>query len=492
MTTQGVAPRSWRVASDILWTTATTLAVMMAMLLVNGWLSRRGIADPFGTVNLAKRVAGVLVPIVMLGTSVGLVKMIAETSDAVVRARLRLAADAAVLLLLAAGCGVIVIASEPIARLSGLGSTDLLWATWLYVAAMALNGLSYAFARAVRDQSRANWINLGANAALPMLAILVAPDDAGGAWILGLMSAPAVFLHGIELTVVAVRDVRLLRGSMRTVGATGSQLISYSVPRCATALASAGMFAIGPLLAARSGASGAVPALLAALVLVQAVSAALQAVGVVTLPHAASLLPEGGVQELHSLTHRLVIAGFVVSAIGVPAAVFGAEDLLSLWLGSELASSAWIGRTVLLAVPAIVMHTLLRGILDAAVNYPWNTVAAVAGLGATAIVSVPWAHVEIQQIAAAFAAGVWVQGGITLLVVRRHFGLRITSRAAGVLIGVTIVVSVLSLLSGLLDTTPFARLLVLGIVALISGAWLVWPQSPMARAVWLDERRPCD
>ncbi|TLM65725.1 MAG: hypothetical protein FDZ70_10875, partial [Actinobacteria bacterium] len=246
------SPHTAGMGRDLVWTTLTTVAVLLGNVVIASLLAHRGAADVFGPFNLVKRISAGLLPFLTLGLTVGVVRSIAAAAGERERDAHRAAAVALSLgTTLAAGLVCLLTPGPVSSLLLGVRDPALLLALWLYSLSLVVNGLAYSFYRAELQQGRANVINIS-QTLLPLAVLALAPASWSAVRLLDLAAALVIAWSGGAMLLRVLAGAGAL-ARPRELVASGRAMLAYSLPRVPGGVALGFMLAIGPTAANRAG-----------------------------------------------------------------------------------------------------------------------------------------------------------------------------------------------------------------------------------------------
>lgn len=480
-------------SKDIVWTTVTSVAVLVGNAVLASILARRGASEMFEPYNVAKRVAASVMPLVSLGLTVGVVKYVAAQRSESAKRGVVLASLLVIVPVVLLSTALVASSPAVAARvLIGSGDVLLMWAVWLYSIALTVNTMVYAYYRAELRQSRANWANFIAMVAIPLIVVFVVPASYDAAAMVVTMSVCILAVNGAQ---IAVRAVRALTdaGARTEARRVMRELMTYSLPRIPAGLTTSLILLVGPWMARRGGDTESSAYLLAGLAVAQMVAAGLQAFGIVLLPRVSELHARGRGDDLGRVVIRLLYGGLLLSLASTPFLVAGAEALVPVWLGSEFVRAVPVVRIVALAVPGVVIFSLLRSVADGCIVSPVNTYASTAGLLLAIAVSYVAGASHPEGIAAGYTLGQLLMASWLGLVVMRTLRLRVPP---GYLLGVLVVSVALSTASVFIGRAlggagvTLALTVILGTAVLGGAFWLSPREYGFRSTIQSISRRP--
>jgi O-antigen/teichoic acid export membrane protein len=367
--------------ADLITTTAATALVLVANLVLGWLLSHRGGVEVFGAYNLGKRVASAGVPLVTLGLTLSLARLIPTARSEEEKRGMALSALALCVGTLLVTATAVSLAPRALARvLVGTPDALLLWATVLLMAGQMFSAVVFAVYRGRMLQAAASTANIVSAAVLPVIlvATLVPQVDVR---VVMLATGALVWILNIALLASQAWGARLA-GAWDTVHA----LMAFGAPRIPAGLALGMSAAVPPLIATHADAPRIASFLLAGISLSQMGAASLQALSVTLLPRVSEMHGGGRHSEITRLSARILTVVLVLAAAMVPPLVAAAPSVVRIWLGPEFAPGVGVMRIVMLAIPGVLVYGVISSIADASVRRPVNTYATIGGLVVTGLV----------------------------------------------------------------------------------------------------------
>jgi O-antigen/teichoic acid export membrane protein len=388
--------------------------------------------DGVGELAFGRRVLVFLTPVLLLGMGVGLPRTLGNVYEEPRRVHATTAAGWSFGILVALVAAAVVHANpEALARVF-FGSAQhlhLVEPLVLMILGQQAFLLTFAVLRGRLQIRRANLLQVLHAGMVPVVAVTLVGSN-GAASTLKMIGMATTVLAGLSV-VVLWRSIRF-DFSLQVLRASLATLLRYGLPRVPGDVANAGLYALGPLLAAHAMDLGAAGMLAIGLQLLTVIAAAFSPLGMVLLPRLSRALAGDSDERVRQ---ALPTAVAVVAYAGAFMAVFGAA-FGNTWLGWVLGPEFRIDRYGLallaLAAGANVLVVVLRSWNDAAYFRPVNAVNALLAL---AIQFVSWwvlrrtgAVDAFVAICAAIAISFLVQALLTLAAIAHRFHLGVSPR----------------------------------------------------------------
>lgn len=409
---------------DVLLTIATSVATMVALVLVTRWLAVALSTEEFGAYSLSRRVvtwAGVYASVL----GVTLTRNLAATSDQDRRIAYMLAATIAGVLPVIAVVPLAAVLARPGAALifGDARHAPVLASALGLVAATVLYILAFARHRGQNQMGRANLWQLWGLAAGPAM---VAYGWAGTRdvalinWLTALAMAVAVVPLGFEMLrhgrAPAVR---------RALPTALDETVRYGAPRVPGGLAVGALLAIGPLLTPHFGSLADAGFLVAGQSVLRIVEAGAGAFGIVALPKVTSLRAAGDAAFLRERVEDIIALTVHVGLFLCWAMTLWTPEIVLVWLGRAYSDAIPIVRIQLLAVVPYLGYAILRSVTDALDERPIIARNSGIALALTVVLSVVAgaAGLGVTGLAIAGTIGFSVLGFLTIRFLWRSLGL---------------------------------------------------------------------
>jgi O-antigen/teichoic acid export membrane protein len=413
------------VISGLVVTLGGQVLVALGAVLLYRLIAQRNGTEGFASYSLAKQFVNLLFPVVTVGLVGGLPRSIAlaRSKPDAPGPEAFLAAATAICGLAAGVAALIAVAFPGVAAdvfFGGKATRSLVAAASALLLATTAFYVAYGYFRGQLRLGVANGLQVVGVGLIPP-AILLAGH---GLDIPELVVLMAVGLGVASLGLIAAPLLRGIRGGWGQVKAASRSLLDYGGRRVPGEIAQVGLFALVPVLASHVTSLTNVAYLAAALQVVGILAVALNPIGIVLLP---SIAERWEADAQSTSEHVGVLAGFAAHA-----AIFATSQLLPLagvalvaWLGSNFDGAESLVRVTLLSVGPFVFYLTMRSSLDAVAVRSYNTRSNLAGLLAFVAVAATLLGFDAVSpafaVAWAFAAGVLVQGTLTLVFVRSIF-----------------------------------------------------------------------
>ena len=200
-------------------------------------------------------------------------------------------------------------------------------------------------------------------------------------------------------------------------------LFKYGAPRVPGDFLFAGLFSIGPFLAAYFGNIKQAGFFVIAQYVFRVMESAISAFGKVALPKIASLIVQKKFEFLSAQIERLMVMIFHVGLFVTIHLSFWIREIVLVWLGPEYSECILIMRILIVSVSPYLAYVLLRSVVDAIEVKAVNTMNLFVSLGLSAAVSFVLYYLgfKITGLAVGSAVGFGALGILTgLFLIRRY------------------------------------------------------------------------
>jgi O-antigen/teichoic acid export membrane protein len=427
------APKVASFLSDLGSSLLTQAFVVVGNLATLRLAARAMTPDQVGELALGRRVLVFLIPLLLVGLGVGLPRTLGSLHTD--RRREHATAMAGWLfgiMVALAAAGIILAYPAALARLL-FGSAEqqhLVRPLIVMIIGQQAFMLTFAVFRGRLQIRRANLLQALHAGMIPVASVLLIGRSGAvdTLWTIGASTC----LLAVLSAVVLFKSLQW-NFSWQDYRASLHSLLSYGIPRVPGDLANAGLYALGPLLAAHALDMRAAGMLAIGLQFVTVVAAAFGPLGLVLLPRLSRTLArqgENGVRQ--SLPAAIGAVCYASGFMALFGAAFGNTCLT--WVLSPDFRIVPVGLALLaLAAGGNVVVVVLRSLNDAAYFRPVNAANAGIALGVQAGLWWILSHSSIGRtfvaICAAIAVSFFVQALLTLAALCKRFDLRAPARA---------------------------------------------------------------
>jgi O-antigen/teichoic acid export membrane protein len=432
-------PRSRTASPSLLSDLGTSVTSQVVVVIGNiatlGLAAQAMDATEVGAFALVRRVVAFLAPLLLLGLGVGMPRYLGrETDDPVRRTAFVLAGWLLVLPVTIAAATFLVCRPEAAAKLFfGTDSAaHLAQPLALLVVGNQIFLLAYAILRGELRIRLANVLQSVQIGVLPLLATWTLGRHGARTTLLGIGVVSVLLALGAAITLVAQALSHVRRAAILPALRA---LSGYGLARVPGDLAVAGLYALGPILAAHTLDLRAAGLLAVGLSLVTALAAAFTPLGLVLLPRLSGQLAGPHASRVRAqLPHLVGSAIHLACFLGVTSLLFG-NDLLGLFLGPSFSFPNLVFGLLVVGAAGNVLFVVLRSVLDADTAVPLNAMHAMAAL---AVMVAVWGALQriggvdpLVGVSAAVGISLLTLGWLTVAAVVRRFGVNWGSRAIG-------------------------------------------------------------
>lgn len=401
------------------------IAVLAAFFIIYRIIGSNFGPEGVGEYSLVRRVSGLFLPLLILGLGVGIPRYIGMSQDKQQRdaylkgGGLAVAAFALVFLV------IINLFRDYFADLC-FGSTDyagLVLPFSLLLAGLVLHSVVYSYFRGrlwLRTFNILQIVNLG----VVPLGILAFSKDITIGQVISLIGI-TTFAIGLICCLFLIREsfVHTPRSQLKH---SLKELLRYSVPRVPGDFALAGLFSLGPIVAAHFASIQEVGYLSISLSLLNMIGMLVGPLSTILLPFVSGMIVQGkhkAIRENVSLLTGAVIQCFIFATVQL--FIFG-DTLIEYWLGSEFLGATAVIRITSVSLAFYAFHVAMRSILDATRIKPVNAInlfisLAVFSLVAGAFLLLIRSPSPIIGLSVAFTSGLICLGALTYYSVRKIY-----------------------------------------------------------------------
>jgi O-antigen/teichoic acid export membrane protein len=405
-------------------TLVAQVAVATGALILYRLLATEAGTDGFAAYSLVKQASVLLFPVLSVGLIVGLPRYVALSGDergTPAEAYLWAAIAIATCTLSTAAALAWAFPRWFAAVLFGdADRTELVGPLVALLAATVLFFVAFGYFRGQLKVVTSSSLQILAVAVLPPCVVAMLPGRSIGALVLVIAAGQAA----ISLLAMAPPLVRGPRGVFARVRAAGRELLGYGYRRVPADLAQVGLFALVPVLAAQAGSLTDVAYLAAGQQVLSLLGFAVLPLGLVLLPSLSRMLAadfEGASRNVAVLATLAVHAALFLT----PQVLIYADVAVVGWLGESFEDAGSVVRVTVVPAALYVVYMMLRSALDAVAVKSYNSRNSVIGLAVFGAVALAGLKLDLARpvmaIAWAFAAGLTVQGLLTIATVHRLF-----------------------------------------------------------------------
>jgi len=387
-----------------------------------------------GEFALVRRVVAFVAPLLMLGLGVGLPRFLGRSAkEPGKHAALALAGWILVLPTTLAAAAFLALRPHSTAALF-FGTplaADLARPLALLLVGNQVFLLVFATWRGELRIRAANLLQAAVIGLLPVGVVLLVGRRGAAATLVGIAVG--------SLLVASCAAVGALRNGLRSARGPGlraalSTLGGYGITRVPGDLATACLYALGPILAAHALDLRSAGSLAIGLILVTALSAAFTPVGTVLLPRLSGQLVGPAAAHVRArLPHFVGMSVHTALFLAVAGVLFG-NDVLHHFMGPRFTFPPLVLELLVAGAAGNVLFVILRSVLDADTTTPLNGIHALVALGS---LLGAWALTRqlpdldpLLGICTAVAVSLVALGSMTLAAVVRRFRLQVRLRAS--------------------------------------------------------------
>lgn len=389
-------------------------------------------AAQVGEFALVRRVTAFLAPLLMLGLGVGLPRFLGRTAaEPGRRAALALAGWILVLPATAAAASFLALAPQAAASLffGTATAANLARPLAFLIVGNQVFLLVFAILRGELRIRAANGLQSTVIGVLPVIAILMLGSRGATATLTGIAWLSLAITSWMAMSVIR----RAARATERpAIPAALRALAGYGLTRVPGDLALAGLYALGPILAAHVLDLRAAGSLAVGLSLVTALSAAFTPLGTVLLPRLSQQLGGPDAERVRARMPHFVGAAVHAAGFLALAGILFGNDILRVFLGPQFTFPPAVLTLLVIGAAGNVLFVILRSVLDAETAVPLNAIHALVALG---VLIATWTIAQridgldpLLGICSAVAISLLALGVATLAATLRRFALRPTVR----------------------------------------------------------------
>ena len=403
----------------------TAVVVMVSLVLVTGWLAAGLGPDDFGAYALSRRLLSAVIAISPGPLGVALARALAMTATAHDRLGYVVAgalyAILPCLVILAIGAALPDVWAQVF--LSDARYAPVLLATLALILGTTVYSVVFARYRGMNQIGRANLWQIWVLAIGPAV-VAAALARTGRLALIVLLTGAVSFTSVVPLLGWLVAAGRARLGWQEIQQKLGD-LTRYSVPRVPGAVAFAGLFAVGPLLAPYFSDLRHAGFLVAGQSVLRVVEGGTSGFGMVALPRVAALQARKSTLSLRGPLEDLIAMVLHVGIFATCQLTIWAPEIVLVWLGAGYRDAIPLVRVLVLSVVPYLAYTALRSVIDGleerAVNAR-NTYIAFSVTTGLSLVS-GFAGFGALGLAIAGSLGFALLGALSVLHLRRVLGL---------------------------------------------------------------------
>ena len=375
-----------RFLRDLIFTTATSLATGVTLILLTRLAADRLGPVGFGLYSVARRFVATAVPVLTLSMGVAIARYAALVREPLARRNV-LRSGLVLALLPTLVVGALMLAARDLvgeAVFGGHVPPGLVESMLLFLPGMAAFGALFAWYRGTGQMGRANLWQITVIGVGPLVLAWRFAPGANVAHFLLWLALPALAAV-IPLVVTALRrpagEVRpgpLPDGSLR-------ELAGYGVPRVPAGLALASLLGAGVFLAPHLTTLQDAGYLAMGQAVFALADTGLAGFGLLVLPRAAQFLAEGQSELLRRATTSITALSIHFGLFACLQLLVWADTIVLAWLGPAYAPAVPLIRVQLCVLAPYLFYTLLRSVVDALDTRAINTYNLLVALAVTMI-----------------------------------------------------------------------------------------------------------
>lgn len=406
--------------NDIFITFLTEFTVLAGFFIVYRLLAYYFGADGVGEYSLTKRVVGFFQPFLFLGLGLGLSRYLAIAKDDEQKRGYIQAGCYAALSITLIFIALINLFKKEFASLV-LGSARyavLVVPLSALLFGLVLHAIVYSYFRGVLRVKLFNVLQIINLALVPIVAVFTLREK---------NVENLIFITGIWTSIVGLIFflifVKNIITPAREIAKRLKELMIYSLPRFAGDLMLAGLFSLGPILAAHVIAIKEVGYLSINQSLLSSVSTAIAPLGLVLLPKISNMVAQGRADLVRKNVNFLIGAVVQCSLFLCAQLIIFSDAIIMFWLGPEFLPAVPAMRITFFSILFYNFYVSARSVLDASVIKPVNTINLFMSLVVFLILSF-WCIFSLAASVMLTALSVALTVALALLGILTYFSLK--------------------------------------------------------------------
>ncbi|WP_320045066.1 lipopolysaccharide biosynthesis protein [uncultured Desulfobacter sp.] len=409
---------------NILSTTTISLCVTASLIMTTKVLAAGLGPEGFGVYSLSRRFIANASPLVLLSMGVSLRRYVAMSSVQYTRSSY---------LLSAVGCVSILIVFFSVVGWAGdeffcrtifhdVAYINTLYACIFYIGCYCFWGVTSAFLFGMQRVGIVNFFQLLIGAVFPLVVAYSLADSQPSSVILICIGAG----HLICLFVLVPALLKVRFSSLKSVILSLTELTKYGLPRVPGDFLFAGLFSLGPFLAAYFGGIKQAGFFVIAQYIFRVMEAGVSAFGQVALPKIAQLVAQKKYVFLKQQIEQLIIMIFQIGLFITIHLSFWVDEIVLIWLGEEYMASISIIQILIFALGPYLAYILLRSVIDGVEVRAVNTMNLFISLLLAIVTSLTlyYCGFALSGLAVGSAVGFAGLGVLTILYLTKRFGVK--------------------------------------------------------------------
>jgi len=406
---------------DLLTTSLTSFAVTISLIFVTGLLAKGLGPEEFGAYSLARRFIANVAPLILLSMGVSLRRYVAMCGQKSMQGTYIITSLVAIGCILFVFTGVSLIAGKQLCYIIFQDNAylGLYYASLLFIGCYCLWVITSSSLFGMQKIKRVNLLQFIIGAVLPLsIAYLFAETKT---------AIDIIIFIGVSHLIclfVLIPEIMKTRGlSFRNIKKSFVTLFKYGIPRTPGDFAFAGLFSIGPFLAAHFGSLKDAGFFVIGQYVFRVMEAGITAFGQVALPKIAQLLSLGNDGYLKTNIENLMIMIFQLGLFVTIHTFLWVGEIVYIWLGSDYLEAVPIMKILILSVAPYLGYVMLRSVVDAIEVRAINTLNLFISLGFSVVISIGLQYYGLGMIGLAIGSscGFALLGGLTAsYLVRRY------------------------------------------------------------------------
>ena len=371
---------------DLVFTSITSFAVTISLIFVTGILAKGLGPEEFGAYSLARRFIANVAPLILFSMGVSLRRYVAMSDQKDMQGIYIFTA------LIVIGCMLLIVTCASL--IVGKQLTyiifhsevylGLYYASLFFVGCYCLWVIVSSSLFGMQKIRKANILQFFIGAVFPLsIAYLFSETKTSIEIIIFIGSGHLISLFVLIPVIMKTRGL-----SLDKIKASFITLFKYGVPRTPGDFAFAGLFSIGPFLAAYFGSLKDAGFFVVGQYVFRVMEAAIAAFGQVALPKIAQLLSLGDDEYLKTNIESLMIMIFQLGLFATIHTFLWVGEIVFIWLGPDYLETVSIMKILILSIAPYLGYVMLRSVVDAIEVRAINTLNLFLALSFSAVLSI--------------------------------------------------------------------------------------------------------
>ncbi len=410
---------------DISLTFIAEAIVLVGFIFIYRLLATNFGPEGVGEYSLIRRVIAFLQPLLLLGLGVGLPRYIALSKDKPQRISYLRAGSLVIATFTLLFLVMVKLFSGHFAKtfFGSATQSNLILPFLLLLLGLIAHNITYSYFRGGLLAKKFNLLQI-INLFLVPIIILILFKNVAITKIIGLIGI-TIFIIAFIFSLSFIKDFFIstkkwqLKSSLK-------ELLRYCLPRVPANFALAGLFSLGPILAAHFTSIEEVGYLSVGQSLLMGVVGIVTPLGIIILPKVSMLLSEGKEKTIKENLCFFIAGVFQCSTFACIQLLIFTDSIVKYWLGSKFFAAIPVMRIVLISTIFYAFYVAMRSVLDAIKVKPINSinlsVSLTMFLSIAGILLFPFKLFSpIISLSIAFTCGLICLGTLTYFSIRRIY-----------------------------------------------------------------------